>query len=83
MMYWYTGSAGWGYGLMIVSMVAFWGLVIAGIVLLLRGTGSDRAQTPIPAGPIEDPRQVLAQRYARGEIDETDYRQRLRVLGGA
>jgi putative membrane protein len=83
MMYWYTGSSGWGYGLMILSMVAFWGLVIAGIVLLLRGTSSDRSQTPLPSGPTEDPRQVLAQRYARGEIDETDYRQRLRVLGGA
>jgi putative membrane protein len=82
MMYWYTGSSGWGYALMILSMVVFWGLVIAGIVALARWSGSDRQTPPPQSRPVEDPRQVLAERYARGEIDETDYRQRLKVLSG-
>ena len=80
MMYWYNGTGGWGYALMAVSMVVFWGLVIAGVVLLVRWIGSDRPSAPtIEAG---GPRQVLAERFARGEIDETDYRQRLKVLSG-
>jgi putative membrane protein len=82
MMYWYNGSSGWGYVLMIVSMVLFWGLVIAGIVFVARWAGSDR-ETPQSPSRAEDPRQVLAERYARGEIDEADYRQRLKVLSGS
>lgn len=31
-------------------------------------------------GGENDPRVILAQRYARGEIDEQEYRQRLAVL---
>jgi putative membrane protein len=34
------------------------------------------------SGGEGDPRAILAGRYARGEIDETEYRQRLAVLNG-
>jgi putative membrane protein len=81
MMYWGNGLGGWGYVLMTVSMLAFWGLLIAGAVLLVRYVTGDRRQVPpaLPsAGP--DPRAVLAERFARGEINEEDYRQRLKVL---
>ena len=81
MMYWYNGMSGWGYALMAVSMVVFWGLVIAGVVLLVRFVGSDRRR-PEPPSQADDPRRILAERFARGEIDEADYRQRLKVLGG-
>lgn len=74
MMYWGYGS-GWGYALMAVSMVVFWGLVIGAIVLVVRATAPTRA-----AGP--DPQQILADRFARGEIDETEYRARLGALRG-
>jgi putative membrane protein len=79
MMYWYNGQSGWGYAVMALSMVLFWGLLITGIVLLVRWAGSDR-RTPPPASHDSDPRRILAVRFARGEIDETDYRQRLKVL---
>ena len=79
MMYWYNGPSGWGYALMVVSMVLFWGLVIGGVVWLARWAGSDR-RGPEPPSRARDPRQVLAERFARGEIDETDYRERLKVL---
>jgi len=36
---------------------------------------------PPPAGPA--PEQILAERYARGEIDEDEFRRRLAVLRGA
>jgi putative membrane protein len=79
MMYWYNGPSGWGYAVMALSMALFWGLVITGVVLLVRWVGWDR-RTPPPSSHADDPRRILAQRFARGEIDETDYRQRLKVL---
>lgn len=85
MMYdgWMWGG-GWGWGgwvLMCVVMVLFWAAVIIAIVLAVRylngagGTngGSPRYQPPRP----ED---VLAGRFARGEIDEDEYRQRIALL---
>lgn len=74
MMYWFgTDIGGWGYFLMIVSMAAFWGLLITGFVLLIRSAGPEESPAP---------EQVLAQRFARGEIDEAEYRDRLVALRG-
>ena len=78
MMYgWY----GWGWSGMIVMtlvMVAFWVAVITGIVLLVRYASADgqRGQAP-QARTAED---LLAERFARGEIDEEEYRRRLTLL---
>ncbi len=93
-MMWYGG---WGWGgwlLMSLGMVLFWGVVIAGIVLLVRyaagrsghvpqhWTGPQHGPTPgggaSPSGVR--PEDVLAERFARGEIDEEEYRRRLAVL---
>ena len=78
---------GWpGWLLMTLATVAFWGLLITAIVWLFRG-GSRAAQS-IPRGfataaPRPDhPESILAQRFARGEIDEQEYRQRVAVLRG-
>jgi putative membrane protein len=80
MMMWGNGMGGWGYVLMTVSMLLFWGLLITGVVLLVRYVTGDRRQPPSwTAGP--DPRTLLAERFARGEINEDEYRQRLKVLG--
>ncbi|MEK6439193.1 SHOCT domain-containing protein [Pseudonocardia sp. T1-2H] len=69
---------GWGYGLMSVSMVLFWGLIIFGVIALVRYLGrSDRSTAARPT-----PEQVLAERFARGEIDEQEYHQRLDALRG-
>ena len=77
MMWWYGyGMSGWGYALMTVSMVLFWALVIFGVIALVRYLGrSDRSTTTLPA-----PEQVLAERFARGTIDEQEYHQRLDAL---
>ena len=83
MMYWWgPGMSGWGYALMSVSMVLFWGLVILG----------DRCAGEVPgpllavgrrAGvPRATAEQVLAERFARGEIDEQEYQSRLATLRG-
>ena len=74
--------SGWGYAFMSVSMVLFWGVVILGIVALVRYLG----RSSQPAGGAGMPRpsaeQVLAERFARGEIDEQEYQSRLATLRG-
>nr|WP_280478666.1 SHOCT domain-containing protein [Nocardia asiatica] len=83
MMFWYgNGMTGWGYGLMAIGMVIFWVLVIAGIVTLVRYTAAPSLGRPtVPHGPT--PQQVLADRYARGEIDDEEYTRRLKTLDSA
>jgi putative membrane protein len=78
MMYWGNGMGAWGYALMALNMVVFWGLLIGGIVLMSRYLRGGQEQPPPPAGT--DPKHLLAERFARGEIDEDEYRKRLKVL---
>ncbi|WP_445269491.1 SHOCT domain-containing protein [Streptomyces sp. DSM 41634] len=79
-MFWYDhGMGGWGWVAMSFSMVLLVALAVAGVVLLLRS--ADR----FPSGPVQPPaapsaKQVLAERFARGEIDEEEYEQRLTAL---
>ena len=88
MMYWYSsGMSGWGYALMTISLILFWGVVIFGIVMLVRyagRSGQPAAAPPSPPTPAsrQSPEGLLAERFARGEIDEEEYRQRLAVLRG-
>ena len=56
---------------MAIGMVLFWVLVVVGIIALVRFT------TDVPQSRSEH---VLATRFAHGEIDETEYNQRLSVL---
>ena len=78
-MHWHDhGMNGWGWGLMAFGMLVFWGLLIAGLVVLvryLRPDPRDRSQSPTAE-------QILGERYARGDIDEEEYRRRLQVLRG-
>lgn len=70
----------WGWVGMILTMIAFWGLVVAGVILLLRTTGVGDRRT---AGPQDGgPKQLLAERFARREIDDVEYRERLAALRG-
>jgi putative membrane protein len=82
MMYWGDGMGGWGMVLMSVSGLLFWGLIIASIVWLVRSM-SRTGQAGPAAGQPPTPQQVLADRFARGEIDEEEYRRRLQVLDTA
>ena len=78
MMIWYDHAwSWWGWLAMTAGMVVFWGLVISGVVVLVRYTVPGQGSTA-PAAP--SPEQVLAERFARGEIDEAEYRQRLDTL---
>ena len=85
MMYWYgSGIGGWGYALMAIGMVLFWGTVIYGIVALVRYARRDGPPGYEPTGPpAPEPERLLAERFARGEIDEDEYHQRLTTLRAA
>ena len=81
-MYWYDRGHmnGWGWTLMTAGTVAFWAVVITGIVLLVRYL----SRTDRPGGRDQwrptAPDQLLAERFARGQIDEDEYRRRLETL---
>jgi putative membrane protein len=78
MMYWNGGMGLWGYLLMSLSFVMFWAAVITVLVLLFRSMRT----APPNQGPAPDtnPEMLLAARFARGEIDETEYMARLAAL---
>ncbi|TFD78283.1 SHOCT domain-containing protein [Cryobacterium fucosi] len=82
MMYWGGTDIGvWGYVLMIVSMVLFWGAVVTGIVLLVRSFGPS-SERRIDQSGTSSAESILAERFARGEIDESEYTGRVAVLRG-
>jgi putative membrane protein len=76
-------GAGMGFGgwlMMGFTFLVFWGAVVVFVVWLVR---SNRGDTSLRGtGPAGHAEEVLAERFARGEIDEQEY-QRLRdVLHG-
>jgi putative membrane protein len=77
MMGWYHDGMGWaGWLVMVAGMVAFWGLVVWAVIAIFRST-----QTPTGDGSgHRDPLGILEERFARGEIDETEYQARADVL---
>lgn len=60
---------------MSLMMLLFWGLVVALVVWLVR---SARASTTGTAA--DRPEDVLADRFARGEIDDEEFRRRRELL---
>jgi putative membrane protein len=78
---WYGSGhmSGWAWFGMIAGTVLLVALVVAGIVWLARAGQPSR--TSLPASP--SPEDLLAERFARGEIDEGEYRNRLATLNSA
>ena len=82
MFWWSQQGDSWSFALMSISMLLFWGLVILGIVALVRGLA--RSGRPTDSAGMRRPTadEVLAERFARGEIDEPEYRSRKAALRG-
>jgi putative membrane protein len=79
MMFWYgDGMTGWGSPVLAMTMVLVWWLVGLGVYALVRFVG--RKDRERQAGAT--PEQVLAERFARGEIDAQEFHERLDVLDG-
>jgi putative membrane protein len=67
---WHDGS--WG----ILWMVMLWGAIVVLVWLIARAIRPDAGGAARP----RDPKEILQERFARGEIDEAEYRSRLNVL---
>jgi uncharacterized membrane protein/Zn-dependent protease with chaperone function len=75
----------WGWGSWIITTgttIVFWALVITAVVLLVRYllSLSQRPTSTTHAAGAGNAEQVLAERYARGEIDDEEYQRRLGLL---
>jgi len=80
MLFWFDdGINGWRIALMIISMLAFWGLPISFVIYLVRQSSGSAG---LKDGPPRTPEQMLAARFARGEIDENEYTGRVAALHG-
>ena len=71
---------GWGWVFMGVSMLLFWGVLIAGIAVLVRFLGTSGHDMRAASARRPTAEELLAERFAGGEIDENEYRQRLETL---
>jgi len=81
--------SGWQYGgwgmmggfswiwFMPIFMILFWGLVIWGIVALVRGLSGSRGSDSSKA---DSALEVLKKRYARGEINKEEYEEKKKDL---
>jgi putative membrane protein len=83
-MVWYGGGMSnfFGFLLMTINALLFGALLLIAITFVVR-YASERPRRGW-AGPHPGSRseQILAERFARGELDEQEYHQRLRVLRG-
>lgn len=70
MMDWSWSTGGWWW--MTIAMVVFWGFVAWVVITLARRPDSDARSRS-----AED---LLAERFARGEIDDEEYHRRLGAL---
>jgi putative membrane protein len=76
------GMGGWGWMFMSLSTLVFLALIAGVVWLIVRATATGSTSSRSPATGSAPAREILAERYARGEIDEQEYQQRLRTLGG-
>lgn len=73
----HDGNGGW-WILMMLGMVLFWAAIVLGIVWLVRGGFEGRRE-----GRRETAAEILDRRFAEGEIDAEDYRERRQVIANS
>jgi len=74
-MYWMDhGMGGWGAALMLLNFVLLTAVAVGTAVLIFRPSGRRQDPDRASAG------RILAERYARGEIDDEEYQRRLSML---
>ena len=72
----HDSGAGW---FMVILMLVLVVAVVVAVVALMRGTVQTAGHTAA-APRVPDPRAILQERLARGDIDEADFRARMRAL---
>jgi len=72
---------GWGGGWMWLWGLAMVVLLIAFIAWLVpSASASSRSVTPAPRDPADRAREILGERFAKGELSAEEYRERLNEL---
>ncbi len=82
---WHNNPGPWGWMMMVLMMVVFWGALAWVIVSVVRHGGFSRSAAapsptdgvPAPPTSLED---ILHERFARGEIDVDEYHQRVDAM---
>jgi putative membrane protein len=73
---WMMGGFGWGWFMPLV-MIIFWGLIIWGVVALVRGLNNQKYRD---SSATDSALEVLKRRYARGEIRKKEYEEKKKDL---
>lgn len=79
-MMWGYGYDGWAWMWVVGSLFVI-GVVVLVVVLVRNSTAGTSGGTP-PVAMTLTPRQILDERYARGELTTDEYRERVETLGG-
>jgi putative membrane protein len=80
-MMWHGAWGFWPAGGLLGLLVVV--LLVAGIVSMVAFlTRSSRRAPPPPTPPADSALQILRERFARGEIDQAEFEERRRALGG-
>ena len=80
MMNWGNGWGGGAWLMMFPMMLIFWGAVAWVLVVAIRHSGNSGHSHPPNATTGPDAMQILDERFARGEIDAQEYRERRDAL---
>lgn len=89
-MMWHGDWSGADWVLMSLAMLVFWTAVVAGVIWLVRAFGRSAGRNPGDGVPLDkaersgrpSAREILDERYARGDMSEEEYRARRDVLAG-
>ena len=72
---------GWGMGWWgFIPMLLFWGLIIVGVVLLVKYLAQGTARKGTDSSDSSRALGILRERYARGEITEEEFGKMKRIL---
>jgi putative membrane protein len=74
MMHWYPDMMGWGGG---IGMIFFWIFLVVLIVVLVKWLISQSSER---VEKRDDPMDILKRRYAKGEIDKTEFEEKAKDL---
>ncbi len=77
---WGHGGSWAGWLVMWLVMLVFWAGLITAVGMGIRYLGDSGPSSVRPPVTRPQPEDLLAERYARGEIDDDEYRNRLALL---